>query len=321
MEAAIADEGLRPDSVAADLRDVIDCRLRQLLPAPRTAEDAVANAIHDGVLNPGKRLRPLLMLLAAQELGGQPETVLDLACAVEMVHCASLFLDDMPCMDDAKLRRGRPALHLQYGEDVAVLAAVAVLAQAFGVVASAQPLDGVARAEATVLLSGAVGLQGLVRGQYDDLRGGRGPREADEIAATNHCKTGCLFAAAVAMVAVALGVEHHRRQLLQDFARELGHAFQLLDDLQDGDASAATLGKDVGQDLGKSTLVAALGRETARRRQREHVAAARALAQALPNSRGLLVGLLETLFEPRRRPSSGAQLRVGPRALPRTACS
>ena len=126
-------------SDAASLLNDIEQRLDQLLPV-ESERDLVGAAMREGALAPGKRIRPLLLLLAARDLccSATPAGLLDLACAVETVHAASLILDDMPCMDDAQLRRGRPTIHCQYGEHVAILAAVALLGKAFGVVATAE---------------------------------------------------------------------------------------------------------------------------------------------------------------------------------------
>jgi geranylgeranyl diphosphate synthase, type II len=120
----------------SELRGLIEHRLRELLPLPEREGDLLGQAMHTGVLAPAKRTRSLLMLLASKGLGGNVRAVLDLACAVEMVHTASLFMDDMPCMDNARIRRGRLAAHAQYGQDVAMLGAVALLSEAWRLVAA-----------------------------------------------------------------------------------------------------------------------------------------------------------------------------------------
>jgi geranylgeranyl diphosphate synthase type II len=238
------------------LRQALETRLAQLLPQAGNERDLVARAMRESTLAPGKRMRPLLLVLAARGLGHQGEQALDLGCAIEMVHAASLVLDDMPCMDDACLRRGLPTTHLKFGQDVAILAAVALLSRAFGVVAS---------------LANAVGMQGLVRGQFQDLRDGASPRTADDIALTNDLKTGVLFGAVLEMAALLGGADEATRAALQGFALELGQAFQLYDDLQDNCAESA---KDVGKDAGKSTFMALLGEDKVRERLRAHVSQA-----------------------------------------------
>ncbi|QCR35662.1 polyprenyl synthetase family protein [Nissabacter sp. SGAir0207] len=265
-------ETLSQDSELRAMRDALQARLDQLLPAG-DERDLVSAAMREGTLAPGKRIRPLLMLLAASDLGcdARQPGLMDLACAVEMVHAASLVLDDIPCMDNALLRRGRPTIHRQYGESVAILAAVALLSRAFGVVAAAHGLSGVCRAQAVAELSTAVGMQGLVRGQFQDLSEGGQARSAEAISTTNDLKTSMLFCATLQMAAIAAGASAAVRQKLRCFAQDLGQAFQLLDDLADG---LAGTGKDLNQDAGKSTLVAMLGAEVVHQRLRDHLRSA-----------------------------------------------
>jgi geranylgeranyl diphosphate synthase type II len=250
------------------LRQALENRLAQLLPQAGNERDLVARAMRESTLAPGKRMRPLLLVLAARGLGHQGEQALDLGCAIEMVHAASLVLDDMPCMDDACLRRGLPTTHLKFGQDVAILAAVALLSRAFGVVAAIAELPGGLRAQLVATLANAVGMQGLVRGQFQDLRDGASPRSADDIALTNDLKTGVLFGAVLEMAALLGGADESTRSLLQGFALELGQAFQLYDDLLDNCAESA---KDIGKDAGKSTFMTLLGEDKVRERLRAHV--------------------------------------------------
>ncbi|AEG91855.1 polyprenyl synthetase family protein [Ramlibacter tataouinensis] len=257
-------------------RASVDARLAQLLPP---GADGLGAAMRDAALAPGKRLRPLLMLAAGRALAGRGEAVLDLACAVEMVHAASLVLDDMPCMDDARLRRGRPAVHVRHGQDVAMLAAVALLTQAYGAVAAAPGLDGAVRAQLVGVLCDAVGARGLVRGQYRDLREGAAARSLQDIAETNEQKTGVLFAAALEMAALAAGAPD-AVAALRAAAGEIGQAFQLRDDLEDGAAGTAVPLKDRHKDVGKSTMVALLGRPAVQQRMDAHLRRAEGLLRS-----------------------------------------
>lgn len=254
------------------MRAEVNDRLDQLLPAG-DERDRVSAAMREGTLTPGKRIRPLLLLLAAYDLGCEKDHpgLVDLACAAEMIHAASLMLDDIPCMDNAQLRRGKPTIHRQFGQDVAILSAVALLSKAFGIVASAQGLSSNCRAQAVAELSAAVGLDGLVRGQYQDLSEGGNPRGCEAIAQTNDLKTSMLFDATLQMAALAADAPLAVRQKLRCFARDLGQAFQLLDDLAD---SHKGTGKDINQDRGKSTLVALLGAEVVHQRLRDHLQSA-----------------------------------------------
>ncbi|WP_414148939.1 polyprenyl synthetase family protein [Erwinia sp. BNK-24-b] len=264
-----AKELLSQESELRALRDALHRRLDQLIPAGGE-RDRVSAAMREGALAPGKRIRPLLLMLAACDLGCDKNHpgLLDLACAVEMVHAASLVLDDIPCMDNAALRRGRPTIHRQFGQDVAILAAVALLSNAFGVVAAAEGLSDACRAQAVAELSAAVGLQGLVQGQFRDLNEGNVARSEEAIADTNELKTSMLFSATLQMAALAADASPEIRQKLGFFARDLGQAFQLLDDLADGHSGT---GKDLNKDEGKSTLVALLGVEAVQQRLHAHL--------------------------------------------------
>jgi geranylgeranyl diphosphate synthase type II len=243
----------------AALRSTLERRLSMLVPPGSASRSGVAEAMHAAVMTPGKRLRPLLMLVVGEALGGRGPGLLDLACAVEMVHCASLVLDDMPAMDDARLRRGEPTVHLRFGEDVAMLAAVALVSEACRVAASAPGLRPAVRARAVEVLCRAIGPAGLSHGQYLDLREpARTPAAAAEV---NDHKTGLLFATAMEIAARAAGASSAVPPLRRA-ALAIGQAFQLQDDLDDLGAPTATQeprGEEPGQDSGKHTLLAIAG--------------------------------------------------------------
>lgn len=275
-----------PDS----LRASIEQRMAQLLAESGDQSDLLASAMRAGALGAGKRMRPLLVMLVARDLGCTSPALVDVACAVEMVHAASLVLDDMPCMDNARLRRGRPAVHVQYGEDVAILASVALLSRAFGVLAGAADIPPVTRARLVARLAETVGTQGLVRGQFQDLRGGA--RTLDAIATTNELKTGVLLGVAVDMAAIVAQADERVAQSLRAFALAAGHAFQIRDDFldlpgKDIALTGAESGKDTGKDLGKATMLASLGFEEAQRRLARHLQEAeRHLGDALGTATG-----------------------------------
>lgn len=253
------------------MRHALDERLGQLLAKEGDRNDRLAAAMRAAVLGSGKRMRPLLLMLVAADLNCASPAVIDVACAVEIVHAASLILDDMPCMDNATLRRGVPTIHRQFGEDVAILASVALLSRAFGILASAPGIPSVTRARLVATLADTVGAQGLVRGQYEDLHGGAG-RSAEAIATTNERKTGLLLGAAVDMAAVLAEVDECVARSLRAFALAAGHAFQIRDDFQDlPGADSAITGKDTGLDLGKATLLNTFGADEAQRRLAAHL--------------------------------------------------
>ena len=297
-EAATAWPATAPHlpSLVQAWRTRVDHRLADLLP-PATGREGVGAAMRDAVLAPGKRLRPLLVLATGRALGHDSFALLDAACAVEMVHAASLVLDDMPCMDDARLRRGRPAVHLSHGEDAAVLAAVGLLAQASATVATLPGLDGNLRARLVTVLCEAVGPQGLVRGQFRDLREGASARTVQAIAQANDEKTGVLFACALEMAALVAGAPH-TVACLRAAASQLGQAFQLKDDLEDGGPAAGPARKDPHQDRGKSTMVALLGRPAVERLLQGHLGRAEALVRSVIADTDALLGLLRLALAP-----------------------
>ncbi len=279
------------------LIDQIDARLAVLVPQAIDGQSGLDSAIRTSVLAPGKRLRPLMTVLAAQDLGGDVATAIDAGCAVELVHASSLILDDLPSMDDAVMRRGQPALHVSHGEDVALLSSIAILTGAIEMLASIEALPPLARLQAVTTLTRSIGVEGLVGGQYADLNDGRASRPVHEIAVTNSLKTGSLFSAAVEIGAIVANADMGTRTELRAFACELGHAFQLLDDLLDSGASPVAIGKDVGKDVGKSTIVSMLGRPSVERRIEGHVASAHESLSAVFGAKSRLHHLTDAIFE------------------------
>lgn len=277
----------------AELRTEIDQRLAALMPPPSEG-DLLCRAMREAVTAPGKRIRPLLVMLAAREIDADRGAAREIGCALEMIHAASLLLDDLPCMDDATLRRGQAAAHVRYGEDVAILASIGLLSRAFGVLADA-PVPSEIRARLVVILAEAVGECGLVGGQYGDLHGA-GTGSASAVARVNHMKTGVLFVAGMEMIALAGDASAADRARLVRFADELGQAFQLFDDLLDRTAKPSEIGKDVGKDADKTTLIALLGEAGARERLSVHLAAMREAATPASASGGSLIGLIDTIF-------------------------
>lgn len=279
----------------ARLKGRIDARLGELLPGPVDHHDLVSTAMREATLGAGKRTRPLLMLIAGDSLGAGLTALVDAGCAVEMVHAASLVLDDMPCMDDADLRRGRATIHRRFGEDVAALAAIGLLSQAFATTAAIAGVSPAVRNQLVRVLACAIGPRGLVRGQCLDLRNA-GAARVDAITDTNALKTGALFAAALDMTALLAQADPRTRSGLCTIALELGQAFQLQDDLSDCDASTST-GKNAGQDIGKATLLAALGADEVRRRLDLHLQTVRREIALLYGDGSPLAAFCTRLFE------------------------
>jgi geranylgeranyl diphosphate synthase, type II len=218
--------------------------------------------MHYALTGAGKRVRPVLTLAVAELFGARPDAVLDLACAVEMVHACSLVLDDLPSMDDAALRRGRPTVHLAFGESVALLAALALLNRAYALVAESAHRLAPGRYSSEDMvhhLAAAIGSEGLIGGQALDLLSR--PEELD-LALLEYIhshKTGALFMAAGELGAMAADARRRDLELIARYAKNLGLAFQISDDLLDVLGTAATTGKDTHQDEAKVTFVKLLG--------------------------------------------------------------
>lgn len=235
--------------------------------------EVVHRAQRYAALGPGKRLRPILTLAVAEACGARDlEPVVDLGCAVELVHASSLILDDLPSMDDAELRRGRPTVHRAFGEATALLAAFGLLARAFGIVAEAVPrLRGIrlGAEEFVYRLSEAIGSEGLVGGQALDL--GSRPEDAslERLELIHSRKTGALFLVAAELGAMAAGAPRSEREAVGAYAKNLGLAFQIEDDLLDVLATPAETGKDTRQDVDRATFVTLLGVEGSRALARE----------------------------------------------------
>jgi geranylgeranyl pyrophosphate synthase len=239
---------------------LVDDALGARLPSAATAPEKVHEAMRYAVLSGGKRLRPVALLAAAAALGRRPEAFFEAACAVELAHTASLILDDLPCMDNAALRRGRPCTHKEYGESTAILAAIALLSESFRLVArNACTLGNPENAAAAVaLLDDALGPRGLVGGQELDLQLTGKDASLETVMRVHAQKAGALFVAAVRLPAVLAGADDDTGERLARFAAPVGLAFQITDDLIDT--------ADPSEDAGKCTFVRLLGAEGAQSR-------------------------------------------------------
>jgi len=255
----------RQTSISSIPREAwIDLRLHKLLPRPASSPTPLTDAVRDVCLGQGKRVRPVLSMLSTAHFGGRELAAVDYGCALELIHAASLILDDLPCMDDAAMRRGRPALHRRFGEDTAILGAVALLNEAFGIISRDDRIDPTTRVGLLRLVSDSVGFGGLVCGQYRDLRDAGAIRDEDALSSLNHQKTGVLFVAAMVGGAMIAGANQEAQERARAFAGRLGLAFQLWDDLQDFTSTAEAMGKDARQDDGHVTFVSLWGVERTR---------------------------------------------------------
>jgi geranylgeranyl diphosphate synthase type II len=237
-----------------------------LLPPPTARPEPVHQAMHYALTGAGKRVRPVLTLAVADLFGVRSEPVLDLACAVEMVHACSLVLDDLPAMDDAALRRGRPTVHRAFGESVALLAALGLLNRAYALVAEAAHRLSLRRYTAEDVvhhLAAAIGSDGLIGGQALDLLSRPEEMNLDVLEYIHSHKTGALFMAAGELGAMAADAKRKDLEVIARYAKNLGLAFQIADDLLDVLGTPEVTGKDTGKDEGKVTFVRLLGVEGA----------------------------------------------------------
>ncbi|MFM7034980.1 MAG: polyprenyl synthetase family protein [Planctomycetia bacterium] len=253
------------DDIAADLARVkafIEPLLDSALGLSSEAAPRLLESMRYAVLAPGKRLRPALVLWAAQACGGSWEKAAPAAVAVEMIHAYSLVHDDLPAMDDDDLRRGRPTCHRAFDEATAILCGDALQALAFETLARGMP--AAAAGEACLVLARAAGAEALVGGQADDLAAERGwiadmaSAPADDqvvwLERIHRRKTGALFLTSLDLGGLSAGASFARRQALAAYGRSFGLCFQIADDLLDAMGDEAAVGKRVGKDAGRGKL-------------------------------------------------------------------
>lgn len=263
-----------------------------------TESAGLEEAMRYSLLAGGKRIRPVLALATASAIGQDPEWVLPLAAAIELIHTYSLIHDDLPAMDNDDLRRGRPTCHVAFGEDVAILAGDGLYAEAFVLLLSRQEGDPARLLAAARELASATGAEGMVAGQYIDVAG-TAPAGIAGLRRLHELKTGRLIAASVESVLLLAGLEDaESANSFSGFARELGVLFQIVDDILDVTGSDETLGKHQGSDerLGKRTYVTEFGVQGARDLASESHARARA-ALSLAAERGSHITELEQITD------------------------
>jgi geranylgeranyl diphosphate synthase type II len=230
----------------------------------------IADAVRYGLKSPGKRVRPLLLLFAYRAAGGEEDATL-LACAPEVIHAYSLMHDDLPCMDDDDMRRGRPTVHKVYGSKTAILGGVAMIPLAARVVRNSARSMGLSQQTGAKLLATlleASGSRGMIGGQLRDLAGERLSLSLEEREGIHSAKTGALIVASIMMGGFAAQAGEAQIAALERYGGAVGLAFQIMDDVLDVTSTAGALGKTTGRDaaLGKSTYPALLGVEGARQR-------------------------------------------------------
>ncbi|MCP5381514.1 MAG: polyprenyl synthetase family protein [Kordiimonadaceae bacterium] len=257
-----------------EFAESFDHYLVAVLPRPEGMEDFVVDAMRYALLAGGKRLRPFLVMKSSSLYAIDPIYAMRVAVAVECIHTYSLIHDDLPAMDDDDMRRGQPSVHKKFDEATAILAGDALLTLAFEILADSKTHpDAAVRCELIGLLSRAIGAIGMVGGQMIDLKAEKRPLSNEEIIRMQQMKTGALivFSCEAGAILAKVKSEDEGRQILADYGRSIGLAFQIVDDLLDIEGSSEDIGKTAGKDLkaGKATLVSLMGTRRAREKADE----------------------------------------------------
>jgi geranylgeranyl diphosphate synthase type II len=262
---------------------IVDRALDRFLPRATTKPATIHKAMRYSLFAGGKRMRPVLTLAAAEACGGTLEAALPAACAVECIHTYSLIHDDLPCMDDDDLRRGRPTNHKVFGEGVAVLAGDGLLTIAFEILASTAGTKRYPVAAQIRELSTASGSQWLIGGQVADLEGEGRKLTGAELRYIHRCKTAALLTASIRLGAMSANASEAKLESLTKFGQSLGLAFQVIDDILDVTQTTEKLGKTAGKDVKatKATFPAIYGLEKSRAEARKLTTAAHTALESL----------------------------------------
>ena len=244
-----------PSFIAADVA-IVEDELDRIVPPEDERPVQLHRAMRYTLLAPSKRVRAVLVLQAAR-MCGSDQRALPAAAAVELVHASSLILDDLPALDNAPLRRGRPSNHVAHGEAIALMAAFALFNLAFVTIARAY--DAATARRLTDLISEAVGSDGLIGGEVEDLLAADRAVSFDTLELIHRCKTGALFVAAATAGAAIAGAEPEQESALAAYAKNLGLAFQIVDDLLDVEGDPALTGKPRLADAKRTTFVSFSG--------------------------------------------------------------
>lgn len=247
---------------AAEYKEKVDAALESYFKGENMPQKGLMDSMRYSLLAGGKRIRPMLVLEFCRIAGGDIEKALPVACGIEMLHTYSLIHDDLPCMDNDELRRGRPTNHVVYGECTATLAGDALQAEAFGTILRSE-LPAERKAACAEILASAVGFDGMCGGQYLDMLGEGKELTEQELTDINSRKTGALLTAACQMGVAAAGGSQLMMAAAGHYGAAIGMAFQIRDDMLDVLSTEEQLGKPIGSDKdeNKNTYMALLGRE------------------------------------------------------------
>ncbi len=255
---------------------LIEERLQDLVPPAEKEPRKLHESVHHSLFADAKRIRPVFALAVASIFRVREDDLLDAACALEMVHTCSLILDDLPCMDGATLRRGKAANHLVFGEDTAILAAMYLLNRSFEILADFKKtfFSPTVSAQLIAILTRSLSSEGVIGGQLVDLASKGKEIDLETLEFIHSRKTGALFYAAAEMGASYAKARELERHSVLNFAKNLGLAFQITDDILDATSDASKIGKDTGKDEGKTTFITFCGLEGARQLADELIDAA-----------------------------------------------
>lgn len=254
------------DKLLKDYKATIESEIDRLYPALDTSwYKEVIDASRYSLTLGGKRIRPIIMLEFCKLFGGDIQNVINFAVALEMIHTYSLIHDDLPCMDNDDMRRGKPSCHIKFGEDIALLAGDTLLTESFKIAANSEAHDCL-KIKAISILAERAGLHGMIGGQVMDLSFEKNKPDLDLLRVMYIKKTGCLISAAAETGAIIGGATDEEVTIAKNYAVNLGLAFQIIDDILDVTGDEAVLGKPIGSDdeNGKTTFVTLLGLDKAK---------------------------------------------------------
>lgn len=291
--------GMNLKEYLADRSAMVDRALDQALPKAAAKPATIHKAMRYSLFAGGKRLRPILCLAAAEACGGGLEPALPAACAVECLHTYSLIHDDLPCMDNDDFRRGRPTSHKVFGEGIAVLAGDALLTQAFEILCAASGAPRYPAAAMVRELAVAAGSRELIAGQVADLEGEGKTATLRELRFIHQAKTAALLTASIRLGGMSANAAPARLEALTGFGKNLGLAFQVIDDILDVTQTSEKLGKSAGKDVAaqKATYPALLGLEKSRKEARRLTGASLSALQPLGKAADVLRALGEHLLQ------------------------
>lgn len=240
-------------------KECVDQRLKEYMIYDEPLLKILIESIDYSLFSGGKRVRPLFCFIVGELFGVKKEKLISLACAVEMIHTASLIMDDLPHMDNAEVRRGKPANHIVYGQDVAALASIGLLTKAYEVVLQDPELPDGKKSKVVGRLANIVGIEGMVGGQFVDLKYSNPSMEYSTLEYIHIHKTASLFMAVGTSAGIIGDASVEELIAVEKYAKSLGFAFQIMDDLLDADGNPVEMGKSVQKD--KGNFVRLLGTE------------------------------------------------------------